>query len=298
MNAHPRQTPSRPAYHLPESGVLGPAVTYAIAAAGKAHERLGRVMVVVTAAAVRDILTGAEEGAPFDAARVELIETVDGCLFPTGRYWTTAGDERTFADAVGEVPAACALHDMSEWTTLLDQNNREVWHPLCSELPDCDGRPAFSLDLIRAAATPFDAPPLPPACAARAADGMVDVMVCANDRDRYPARIDPADQRDGYVKPWFDLDTVRRIAADTEAGAARYGHGSIDTVHVLDGTVDGAGHVVVLVVCWMHLGGEKHQEAVEVCQPNADGRYAIGGHDWCWYALDDDLNPVTDPTGL
>ncbi|GGZ23467.1 hypothetical protein GCM10010387_15810 [Streptomyces inusitatus] len=124
---------------------------------------------------------------------------------------------------------------------------------------------------------------------------MIEVMVCANDRDRYPAWIDPADTQDGYVRPWFDLDTVQRIADDTQAEAAEHGHGSVDTVHVLAGQLDGAGCAVVLNICWMFLGGEKRQEAVEVCQPNAAGRYAIGGFDWCWYLLDERLNPVIPP---
>jgi hypothetical protein len=94
------------------------------------------------------------------------------------------------------------------------------------------------------------------------------------------------------VRPWFDLDTVRRIAADTQEEAARYGHGSIDTVHVLDGTVGHTAHAVVLVVSWMYLGSERHEQATEILQPNEVGRYAVGGHDWCWYALDDDLNPM------
>ncbi|WP_327345946.1 hypothetical protein [Streptomyces europaeiscabiei] len=133
-----------------------------------------------------------------------------------------------------------------------------------------------------------------------APEPMVEVMVCANERDHYPALVNPADQRDGYVRPWFDLDTVRRIATDTQADAAQYGHGSIDTVHVLDGTVermrDGTiertAHAVVTVVCWMYLGGDRHEQAVEVLQPSVSGRYAVGGHDWCWYAISDDLTPM------
>ncbi|MCX4550577.1 MULTISPECIES: hypothetical protein [unclassified Streptomyces] len=121
---------------------------------------------------------------------------------------------------------------------------------------------------------------------------MIEVLVSCNGIDRYPALIDPGDQREGHVKPWFDLETVQRIADDTQAGAARFGHGSLDTIHVLTGQVDSAEHAVVLNVCWMYLGGEKRQEAVEVCQPNEVGRYAIGGFEWCWYALDERLNPA------
>ncbi|MFD4315018.1 hypothetical protein [Streptomyces sp. NPDC058548] len=124
---------------------------------------------------------------------------------------------------------------------------------------------------------------------------MIEVLVSCNDRDRYPALVDPADHQDGVVRPWFDLETVQRIADDSQAEAARVGHGSVDTIHVLAGDVGGTPHVVVLNICWMYLGGDKHQEAVEICQPNEDGRYAIGGHEWGWYVLDGQLNPVIPP---
>jgi hypothetical protein len=179
---------------------------------------------------------------------------------------------------------------MSGWTAYLDDKTRDVWYDLCSELADRDGQPAYALDLVRAAAITLDDPE--PAQAARPLSEMVDVMVSANEVHRYPAKVDPADQRDGFLKPWFDLDTVRRIAADTQAEARTFGHGSIDTVHVLDGVVDRKLHSVVLVISWMYLGGDKHEQATEILQPNAVGRYAIGGHDWCWYALSDDLHPM------
>jgi hypothetical protein len=123
---------------------------------------------------------------------------------------------------------------------------------------------------------------------------MIEVLVSCNDRHRYPAWIDPDDQHDGFVKPWFDLETVQRIAADTQAEAARHGHGSVDTVHVYAGDVDGRPRAVVLVICWMYLAlnADRIEQGTEVLQPNSDGRYAVGGFDWCWYALDDHLNPV------
>ncbi|WP_327345942.1 hypothetical protein [Streptomyces europaeiscabiei] len=151
------QTPTRPAYQLPDARVLGTAATEALEAARRANERLGRVMAIVTAAAVRDILTGHEAAAPFDAVRAELVEGEDGSLFPTGRYWTAAGDERTFTEAVGASEAGNGIHGMSEWTVHLDDDNRHVWEPLCTELPDRDRRPAWGIDLVRAAALDLDA---------------------------------------------------------------------------------------------------------------------------------------------
>lgn len=94
----------------------------ALGAATDAHDQLGRAMVVVTAAAVRDILTGHEPDAPFDAAGVELVEAERGPLYPTGRYWTLTGEERTFTEAVGESEAGNGIHDMSEWTAYLDDS--------------------------------------------------------------------------------------------------------------------------------------------------------------------------------
>ncbi|MEU7323388.1 hypothetical protein ABZ682_22975 [Streptomyces griseoviridis] len=279
----PNQTASRPAYEIPAH--FGAAAHAALDADRAARDQLARAMLVTTAAAVRDILTGHEPDAPFDASAVELIEGEGSALFPTGRYWTPAGVERTFTDTVGLAEAGNGIHGMSEWTAYLDDSNRNVWGPLCAELPNRDRRPAWALDLLRAAALKLDDP------GARKPGEMVEVMVCANDRDRYPAVVDPDDQRDGHVRPWFDLDTVREIAATSQAEATEYGHGSVDTVHMVEGTVDGTEHAVVMVVCWMNLGGEKRERAVEILQPNTDGRYAVGGHDWQWYALDGQLNP-------
>ncbi|GGW85367.1 hypothetical protein [Streptomyces galilaeus] len=122
-----------------------------MSASQAASESLGRVMAVVTAAAVRDILTGHDANARFDAARLELLEGSHGALSATGRYWTVAGDERTFTHDLGDNDAGNALHDMNEWVAYLDDSNHHVWRPLCDELPDRDRRPAYALDLVKAA---------------------------------------------------------------------------------------------------------------------------------------------------
>ncbi|MFD6936294.1 hypothetical protein ACFWAP_09100 [Streptomyces goshikiensis] len=121
---------------------------------------------------------------------------------------------------------------------------------------------------------------------------MIQILVSCNDRDRYPAWVDPTDQLEGgYVRPWFDLGTVQRISDDTQADADRHGHGSVDTIHVLAGDVSGQGHAVVVSICWMYLGGDKHDQAVEILQPDGGARYSVGA-DWDWYALSDDLSPI------
>ncbi|GGZ23473.1 hypothetical protein GCM10010387_15820 [Streptomyces inusitatus] len=150
------QPPTRPAYPLPDSGTLSVAAQTALNASHQAAYRLGRVMAVVAAAAVRDILTGHDHEAAFDAAGVELTETADGSLQATGWYWTAAGEQHTFAEAIGEREASWSVSGMNEWTSYLDDSNRDVWHPLCTEALDRDGCPAYRLDLAKAAALPID----------------------------------------------------------------------------------------------------------------------------------------------
>lgn len=134
---------------------------------------------------------------------------------------------------------------------------------------------------------------------------MIETLVSNNDRNRYPAQVDPAECNDeGYVKPYFDLETVRRIADDTQAAASAFGHGSIDTVHVIDGgTEDGQPRTLVVAVSWMRIPDKGMEathglasgieDAVEFIEPDEEsGLYPVGGLPWCWYALDDELNPL------
>ncbi|MEV6565888.1 hypothetical protein [Streptomyces kronopolitis] len=140
---------------------------------------------------------------------------------------------------------------------------------------------------------------------------MIDVLVSNNDRDHYPALVDPAESNgEGYVKPWFSLETVRRIAEKTQADAAEFGHDSIDTVHVVDGGEEnGEPRVLVVVICWMDVETKGVDGATTIVEPvryrqdaegdeghdpedEGDALYCIGGFPWCWYALDDDLNPL------
>ncbi|MFD4320564.1 hypothetical protein [Streptomyces sp. NPDC058548] len=148
MTAQPRQT-----YPLPD---IGNAAHEALAALHKERDRVGRVMAVVTASAVVDILTDHDRAAPFDAAHAELIEAEDGSLHATGRYWTADGQERTFADSVGERDANWGVYGMNEWTPYLDYDNDRVWKPLVDELPPRNGQKVYRLDLAKAAALPVD----------------------------------------------------------------------------------------------------------------------------------------------
>ncbi|MGP3950830.1 hypothetical protein [Streptomyces sp. 7N604] len=60
---------------------------------------------------------------------------------------------------------------------------------------------------------------------------MLELLVSNNDKDAYPAFVDPGERHaEGYVKPYFTLETVRRIAENTQAAVAEFGYGAIDTV--------------------------------------------------------------------
>ncbi|MET9935450.1 MULTISPECIES: hypothetical protein [unclassified Streptomyces] len=152
MTAQPAQTYSLPDFHAE--------ATDAVAALQAAQERVARVMAVVTAAAVVDILTNWDREAPFDAAHLELIESADGSLHASGTYWTTTGDEKTFAGELDDHTAYWARHEMNEWVEYLDGENRHVWEPLVQEAGTLGGRKVFRFDLAKAAALPIGPAPI------------------------------------------------------------------------------------------------------------------------------------------
>ncbi|NGO66779.1 hypothetical protein [Streptomyces boncukensis] len=141
-------------YPLPDGRDIGEAVDSALKASHAADLRLGRVMAVVTAAAVRDVLTDCDHDAPFDAEWVEVTETGDGSLFATGWYWSASGERTAFEDVIGD--PANKVFDINEWTPHLDETNREVWQPISERLPDdSDGRAMWRINLAAAAALPL-----------------------------------------------------------------------------------------------------------------------------------------------
>lgn len=152
MTTHAPQTP---AYPLPDGQKIGTAAHEALQGLFKAQERVGRVMALVTAAAVRDILTANDHDAPFDATHAELTETADGSLYATGRYWTADGTQTSFTAALGTY-AGDEVFEMNEWVPYLDCDNERVWKPLVEEVPARDGQKIYRFDLLKAAALPLD----------------------------------------------------------------------------------------------------------------------------------------------
>ncbi|NGO66777.1 hypothetical protein [Streptomyces boncukensis] len=133
---------------------------------------------------------------------------------------------------------------------------------------------------------------------------MQSAMVSNNDKDKYPAVVDPDECDDeGYVKPYFDLHTVRELAANTQAAAEEFGHGSIDTVHVVDGDAQGDPPALVVVVTWMDIESKGVAEATTIVEPirhreddsqdndpedAGEWLWPVGGIAWRWYAFGPD----------
>lgn len=113
---------------------------------------------------------------------------------------------------------------------------------------------------------------------------MIKARVSLEGPASYDAYISPRVRWMGWACPFFTLDTVRQLAADTQARAAEPGGSDTDTVHVIDGgrTPAGEPYVVVLLVRWEYMG-DGPEEAVTIIAPNEDGLYPVGDWEWCWY---------------
>ncbi|MFE6186479.1 hypothetical protein ACFQ6U_18850 [Streptomyces sp. NPDC056465] len=142
-----------PSYSIPDGAVERAALHDAIHNTHQASQRLARGVIVVIAAAVRDILTNNHPGAPFDAVYAELREARDGSLWATGRYWTKNGEDRTFATTEGVEDPDMATYGMNEWVPYLDGSNYDTWGPFVTELPVDPSRlgRSYRFDLARAA---------------------------------------------------------------------------------------------------------------------------------------------------
>ncbi|MEW1700628.1 MULTISPECIES: hypothetical protein [unclassified Streptomyces] len=115
--------------------------------------------------------------------------------------------------------------------------------------------------------------------------GSVPTRVRIDGIPAYPAVVDPADRWNGFVSPFFTLDTVRLLSAETLKGAVKYGYDCSDTIHVIDGGTDGNGapRAVVLHIRWMYLEDEGPAQVTSIINPRKeDGLYGIGGWEWTW----------------
>ncbi|MEW1804203.1 hypothetical protein ACIGO7_07870 [Streptomyces virginiae] len=131
-------------YQLPDDRHLAQALDRAEAPDAKADD-VARIMCLLLAAEVRDILTDHQYPAPFDATGLELLCTADGTVRASGAYWTGDGTRREFEEAGAE-------YHLGAWACELDNTNRDTWSPLCEPLGDNGHTARYRLDLIRAAA--------------------------------------------------------------------------------------------------------------------------------------------------
>ncbi len=118
---------------------------------------------------------------------------------------------------------------------------------------------------------------------------MITTRVSYNEERTYAAQVHPTNRWNDWVSPSFTLDTVRQLAADTQADAAKYGHDAVDTIHVIEGGTDTEGEprAIVLHIRWAHHGQSPKQGAA-IGHPGKDGRYYIGGWEWTWYMIEDE----------
>ncbi|MGW6391183.1 hypothetical protein ACWFR1_11900 [Streptomyces sp. NPDC055103] len=114
----------------------------------------------------------------------------------------------------------------------------------------------------------------------------VDTKVCIDDTlGPLDARVDPTDRWNGHISPRFTLDAARALAAQTQRLAEECGPECVETVHVIDfGTADNDGRpvAVVLKISWMYLEEEGPTKGTHIIEPDDEGRYNIGGWEWCW----------------
>ncbi|QKW06953.1 hypothetical protein HUT18_11655 [Streptomyces sp. NA04227] len=111
--------------------------------------------------------------------------------------------------------------------------------------------------------------------------GYTETFVCVDDEHIYPALVDLANRWNGWLSPGLTLDAVRQLAAHTKELAERSGHDGTDEIKVIDGPVP-----VVLHIRWSCLHDEPGS-AANVVKPDENGRYWIGGWEWCWYEVAD-----------
>ncbi|MET8609778.1 hypothetical protein [Streptomyces misionensis] len=114
----------------------------------------------------------------------------------------------------------------------------------------------------------------------------VDTKVCIDDMlGPLDAKVDPRNLWNGFLSPRFTLDAARELASQTQRLADEYDGDGVDTVHVIDCGAkgrDGNPLTVVLRVSWTYLEDEGAKQSTLIIEPDDEGRYSIGGWEWCW----------------
>jgi hypothetical protein len=114
-------------------------------------------------------------------------------------------------------------------------------------------------------------------------DGMVATRVRVDGLASYPAFVVEDARRGQHITPYFPLDAVRELAADTQKAAAQNDPRSAETIHVLETLPDATGNrgTLVLHADWVTEADEGAADAAKVVVPNEHGLYPVGP-DWHW----------------
>ncbi|QNT94909.1 hypothetical protein HEP81_04636 [Streptomyces griseofuscus] len=114
----------------------------------------------------------------------------------------------------------------------------------------------------------------------------VDTKVCIDDTlGPLDAKVDPHNLWNGFVSPRFTLDAALQLAAQTQQLAEEFNGDGVDTVHVIDCGAkdhDGKPLAFVLRVSWTYMEDEGAEQSTLIIEPDDEGRYSIGGWEWCW----------------
>jgi hypothetical protein len=116
---------------------------------------------------------------------------------------------------------------------------------------------------------------------------MKPVRVQLDDSPLFEAVADLGDRWNGFLRPRFTLDQVRRVAEYTQNMSRQHGV-DWESVHVVEHDfASGESGVVrsalVLLVSWQFtLGSDGPSKWTTVIDPDQDGRYDIGGGSWAW----------------
>ncbi|MFI5629192.1 hypothetical protein ACIA8E_07390 [Streptomyces sp. NPDC051664] len=96
---------------------------------------------------------------------------------------------------------------------------------------------------------------------------MIQTRVCIDDMlGPFDCKLNPANRWNGWLSPYFTLDTTRELSAQTLRMADEYGYDCVDTIHVIDGREDSQDtvHIIEGGTCRYNSEDEREDERVAI----------------------------------
>ncbi|WP_327123683.1 hypothetical protein [Streptomyces sp. NBC_01727] len=96
---------------------------------------------------------------------------------------------------------------------------------------------------------------------------MIQTRVCIDDMlGPFDCKLNPANRWNGWLSPYFTLDTARELSAQTIREADEYGYDCVDTIHVIDGRADSQDtvHIIEGGTCRYNSDDERGDERVAI----------------------------------